>query len=201
MAMLALLCAPALILGLAAIACVASPGLAGLGNPGPHGFAEILYAYTSAAVTNGSAFAGLSANTPFYNLTLALAMFIGRFLVIIPVLADCGIVGGQTSRPGFRRHDAHQSDAVSLFSDRRDHHRRRPDLSPRPIHRTGGRTLCDAGRLALLSANSETPSAASYPPMLMPDLCERARFPLEFICADGHIGDAVLLRQEPRAKP
>jgi potassium-transporting ATPase potassium-binding subunit len=65
-------------------------GLAGLGNAGPHGFSEILYAYTSAAATNGSAFAGLSADTPFYNLTLAAAMFAGRFLVIIPVLAIAG---------------------------------------------------------------------------------------------------------------
>ena len=90
MAMLALLCPPAFILGLSAVACVLPAGLAGLNNAGPHGFSEILYAYTSAAATNGSAFAGLSANTPFYNLTLATAMFAGRFLVIIPVLAIAG---------------------------------------------------------------------------------------------------------------
>jgi K+-transporting ATPase ATPase A chain len=82
MTMLALLCVPAVTLGLTAVACVVEPGVAGLGNAGPHGFSEILYAYTSAAATNGSAFAGLSADTPFYNLTLALAMFVGRFFVI-----------------------------------------------------------------------------------------------------------------------
>ncbi len=70
-AVLALLCVPAAILGLTAVAAVLPAGLAGLNNGGPHGFSEILYAYTSAAATNGSAFAGLDANTPFYNLTLA----------------------------------------------------------------------------------------------------------------------------------
>ena len=74
-------------------------GLAGLGNNGPHGFSELLYAYTSAAATNGSAFAGLSANTPFFNLTLALVMFIGRFLVIIPVLAVAGSLAAKRLVP------------------------------------------------------------------------------------------------------
>jgi potassium-transporting ATPase potassium-binding subunit len=87
---IALLWVPAAALGLTAIACISAPGLAGLGNAGPHGYSEIIYAYTSAAATNGSAFAGLNANSPFYNLTLALAMFAGRFLVIVPVLAIAG---------------------------------------------------------------------------------------------------------------
>jgi K+-transporting ATPase ATPase A chain len=87
MTMLALLCPPAAILGLTAIAAVVP---AGLSNAGPHGFSEMLYAYTSSAATNGSAFAGLNANTPFYNLTLAAAMFAGRFLVIVPVLCIAG---------------------------------------------------------------------------------------------------------------
>ena len=95
MTILALLCIPAATLGLTAIACVVEPGLAGLGNAGPHGYSEILYAYTSAAATNGSAFAGLSTNSPFYNLTLAFAMFAGRFLVIVPVLAVAGSLAGQ----------------------------------------------------------------------------------------------------------
>ncbi|HXP75802.1 MAG TPA: potassium-transporting ATPase subunit KdpA [Stellaceae bacterium] len=99
MAALALLCAPAMILGLAAVVSVVPDGLAGLGNAGPHGFSEILYAYTSAAATNGSAFAGLSTNTPFYNLTLALAMFAGRFLVIVPVLAIAGSLAAKRTIP------------------------------------------------------------------------------------------------------
>jgi K+-transporting ATPase ATPase A chain len=99
MAMLALLCVPAFILGLSAIAAVVPAGLAGLANQGPHGFSEILYAYTSAAATNGSAFAGLNANTPFYNLTLAAAMFAGRYLVIVPVLCIAGTLAGKRRVP------------------------------------------------------------------------------------------------------
>ena len=90
LAVLAVLVAPALILLFTALACATPAGLAGLNNAGPHGFSEILYAYTSAAATNGSAFAGLNASTAFYNSTLALAMFGGRFLVIVPVLAIAG---------------------------------------------------------------------------------------------------------------
>jgi potassium-transporting ATPase potassium-binding subunit len=99
MTILALICVPAATLGLTAIACVVEPGLAGLGNAGPHGYSEILYAYTSAAATNGSAFAGLSTNSPFYNLTLAFAMFVGRFLVIVPVLAVAGSLAAQPIIP------------------------------------------------------------------------------------------------------
>jgi K+-transporting ATPase ATPase A chain len=99
MTMLALLCVPAATLGLTAVAVVIEPGLAGLANAGPHGFSEILYAYASAAATNGSAFAGLNANTAFYNLTLALAMFIGRFFVIIPVLAIAGTLAAKRIVP------------------------------------------------------------------------------------------------------
>ena len=99
MAILALICVPAATLGLTAVACVVESGLAALGNTGPHGYSEILYAYTSAAATNGSAFAGLNANSPFYNLTLALAMFVGRFLVIIPVLAVAGSLAAQQAIP------------------------------------------------------------------------------------------------------
>ena len=99
MTILALIAVPLATLGLTAIACVVGPGLAGLGNAGPHGFSEILYAYTSAAATNGSAFAGLNANTPFYNLTLALGMFIGRFFVIVPILAVAGSLAAQPVIP------------------------------------------------------------------------------------------------------
>jgi K+-transporting ATPase ATPase A chain len=90
MTMLALLCPPAAILGLTALAVVLPAGLAGLENAGPHGFSEALYTYTSAAATNGSAFAGVSANTMFYNITLAVAMFAGRLIVIVPVLCIAG---------------------------------------------------------------------------------------------------------------
>jgi K+-transporting ATPase ATPase A chain len=95
-AMLASLAPPAITLGLTALAAVLPAGLAGRQASGPHGLSEILYAYTSAAATNGSAFAGLSANTPFYNLTLALAMALGRFAVIVPVLALAGALAAKT---------------------------------------------------------------------------------------------------------
>ena len=90
MAMIAVLAPSFVILLFTAVASVTNVGLSGLNNAGPHGFSEILYAYSSAAGNNGSAFAGLNVNTPFYNLTLGLGMLIGRFGVIIPVLAIAG---------------------------------------------------------------------------------------------------------------
>src|ERR1700761_5104244 len=90
MAMLGILILPMSMLGFTAIALVIQPGLTALANAGPHGFSEALYAYVSTTGNNGSAFAGLSANPPFWNATLGLAMFIGRFLMIIPMLAIAG---------------------------------------------------------------------------------------------------------------
>src|SRR3984957_11223694 len=90
MAMLALLVLAVDILAFTAWAVVSQWGLAGLNNNGPHGFSEILYAYSSCTGNNGSAFAGLSANTPWYNTTLGFTMFIGRFLMIIPIMAMAG---------------------------------------------------------------------------------------------------------------
>ncbi len=90
MAMLALLVLTLSILGFSAWALVSQWGLAGLNNAGPHGLSEILYAFSSATGNNGSAFAGLTANTPWYNVTLGLAMLIGRFLMIVPIMALAG---------------------------------------------------------------------------------------------------------------
>src|SRR6195256_5695468 len=90
MAMLAILILPLSILGFSALASVLKPGLAGPLNAGPHGFSEILYAFTSATGNNGSAFAGLTANTVFYNTALGFAMLIGRFLFIVPMMAVAG---------------------------------------------------------------------------------------------------------------
>ena len=90
MASIAILVTPVLVLIGTAIAVIASDGRAGIANPGAHGFSEILYAFTSAGNNNGSAFAGLSANTPFYNVMLGIAMWFGRFGVIVPVLAIAG---------------------------------------------------------------------------------------------------------------
>jgi len=90
MTILALLSLPLSILGWTALATVFPSGLAGIANGGPHGFSEILYAYTEGTANNGSAFGGLSANTMFYNLTIAGAMLIGRFIFVIPLLAVAG---------------------------------------------------------------------------------------------------------------
>jgi K+-transporting ATPase ATPase A chain len=99
MAMLAILILPLSILGFSAIATVAAAGLAGPANAGPHGFSEILYAYTSATGNNGSAFAGISANTMFYNTTIGFAMFIGRFLMIVPMVAIAGSLAAKKIVP------------------------------------------------------------------------------------------------------
>lgn len=99
MAMLAILCLPLMMLGFTALATVVAAGLAGPANAGPHGFSEILYAFTSAAANNGSAFGGLSGNTPFYNTTLAIGMLVGRFFVIIPALAIAGALAAKKTVP------------------------------------------------------------------------------------------------------
>jgi len=90
MAMLAILILPLMMLGWTAIAVAYPPAVASMGNAGPHGFSEVLYAFTSQTANNGSAFAGLSGNTLFYNLAGAVAMFIGRFWMIVPAMAIAG---------------------------------------------------------------------------------------------------------------
>jgi len=92
---IAILMTPALVLLLTAISVLVENGLAGISNPGAHGFSEILYAFSSAANNNGSAFAGLNANTPYYNVTTAIAMWFGRFGIIVPVLAMAGSLAGK----------------------------------------------------------------------------------------------------------
>lgn len=90
MAMLGILILPLSMLGFTALAVVLPVGTGAMANAGPHGFSEALYAYVSATGNNGSAFAGISANVPFWNTTLGLAMFMGRFLMIVPALAIAG---------------------------------------------------------------------------------------------------------------
>jgi K+-transporting ATPase ATPase A chain len=97
--MLYVLVFPLAILAFTAWAAVAPQGLSSLNNAGPHGLSEILYAFTSGAANNGSAFAGLNANTTFYNTTLGLDMLVGRFWMIIPLLAVAGILAGKKVTP------------------------------------------------------------------------------------------------------
>jgi K+-transporting ATPase ATPase A chain len=99
MAMLAILILPLMYLGWTAVAVVLPSAVASMANAGPHGFTEVLYAFTSATGNNGSAFAGLSANTMFYNLTLACSMLVGRFFMIIPAMALAGSLAGKKSIP------------------------------------------------------------------------------------------------------
>ena len=95
----AILVTPILVLVGTAIAVTSGAGKADIANPGAHGFSEVLYTLTSAGNNNGSAFAGLSANTPFYNVLLAIAMWFGRFGVIVPVLAIAGSLVEKKSVP------------------------------------------------------------------------------------------------------
>jgi K+-transporting ATPase ATPase A chain len=95
LAMLAVLILPLSILGFAAVGAVLPVALKGLSNTGPHGLSEILYAYTSTTANNGSAFAGLSANTPYWNATLGVAMLLGRFAYVVPVLAMAGSIAAK----------------------------------------------------------------------------------------------------------
>jgi K+-transporting ATPase ATPase A chain len=99
MAVVGVLLPPVILLCFLAVALAVPSGLAGLRNPSAHGLSEVLYAYTSAVGNNGSAFAGLSANTPFYNLTLGLAMLVGRFATLLPGLAIGASVARKKTAP------------------------------------------------------------------------------------------------------
>jgi K+-transporting ATPase ATPase A chain len=99
MAMLAILVLPLMYLGWTSVAVVLPSAVASMANAGPHGFTEVLYAYTSQTGNNGSAFAGLTGNIPFYNLTGGIAMFVGRFFMIVPAMALAGSLAGKKSIP------------------------------------------------------------------------------------------------------
>jgi potassium-transporting ATPase potassium-binding subunit len=99
MAMLAILCLPLMYLGWTAVAVVVPSAVASMANPGPHGFSEVLYAYVSQTGNNGSAFAGLTGNTMFYNITGAIAMLVGRFIMIVPTMAIAGSLAAKKIVP------------------------------------------------------------------------------------------------------
>ncbi len=99
MAMLAILILPLMYLGWTAVAVVLPSAVASMANVGPHGFTEVLYAFTSATGNNGSAFGGLTGNTMFYNITLAVSMFVGRFFMIVPAMALAGSLAAKKSIP------------------------------------------------------------------------------------------------------
>ena len=99
MAILAILCPPAVLLVLTALSVVLPAALASVQDPGPHGLSEILYAFTSGANNNGSAFAGLNANTWYYNTLIGLAMLFGRYAVIVPMMAVAGSLVAKRAAP------------------------------------------------------------------------------------------------------
>jgi K+-transporting ATPase ATPase A chain len=99
LAMLAVLIYPLTVLGFSAASVLVKSALDSLGNSGPHGLSEILYAFASTNANNGSAFAGLSGNTPWYNTTLGLAMFLGRFAYVVPVMALAGSFAAKKKSP------------------------------------------------------------------------------------------------------
>jgi potassium-transporting ATPase potassium-binding subunit len=99
MAMLSVLASSITILLFTAVAVLTKPGLAGISNPGPHGLSQILYAYTSSTGNNGSAFAGINANTLWFNTTTGMAMLLGRFFVVIPILAIAGSLAAKKTAP------------------------------------------------------------------------------------------------------
>ena len=147
MAIIAILATSLVILCFTAISSVApfakehywnppGPATANLNNGGPHGFSEILYAYSSGAGNNGSAFAGISANTPWYNLTIGLDMLVGRFLFIIPALGDCRQPGLKKIDPCNQRHIANERFAVCHSADRDRHHCGRAHLFPGALPRS-----------------------------------------------------------------
>lgn len=138
MAAIVILIPPLLVLDGMAIAVICDAGKAGILNPGAHGFSEVLYAFSAASNNNGSAFAGLSANTPFYNVLLAFAMLIARFAPIVPVLAMAGSLAAKKIVPaGPGTLQTHTCLFVLLLIDRI--HGGRPDLCSRAG--AGGRTF------------------------------------------------------------
>ena len=156
MAMLAILILPLMILGWTAVAVVYPPAVASMANPGPHGFTEALYAYSSQTGNNGSAFAGLTGNIFFYNVTGAIAMFIGRFWMIIPAMAIAGSLAEKKIGAAVGRHLPDHGRPVRRPRRRRDPDRRRPHLLPGARARSHRRTSRDDRRHAVLSElNSE----------------------------------------------
>ena len=123
---------PALVLIGTGLAIVLPAATAGLLNSGPHGLTEMMYAYTSASNNNGSAFAGLTADQPFLNLTLAFCMFVGRLVPIVLVLALAGVLRRAAQAPGHRRHHADRHPAVHRPARRHRRGRRRAHLLPGP---------------------------------------------------------------------
>ena len=150
-AMLYVLIFPTVILTLTAVSVLLPAGLKGLNNAGPHGLSEILYAFTSTPGNNGSAFAGLTGTTYYYNTLFGVATLIGRFAMIVPMLALGGFLAEQQPGAGDGGHLPGHHAAVRRAADRRHPDRGRAHLLPGALARTDRRAFPDAGREALLT--------------------------------------------------
>ena len=159
MAMLAILVLPLMYLGWTAVAMLVPSAVAAMGNPGPHGFTEVLYAYVSQNGNNGSAFAGLSANTLFYNLTGAIGDVCRPVLDDHPDHGDRRLAGRQEVDTGIGRHVPDHGRTVRRPGRRRHRHRRRPDLLPGARARPDRRAALDQRRHSVLSELGSEPSA------------------------------------------
>ena len=166
MAIIAVLATSLVILGFTALSSVApfakngywnppGPAVANTNNNGAHGFSEILYMYSSGAGNNGSAFAGINANTPWYNLTQVIDMLVGRFLFIIPALAIAGSLAAKEACTCHQRHLADKRIAVRGSAGRHRRHRRSPDLLPSALAGSDCGALPNAEREIVLTRGNE----------------------------------------------
>ena len=156
LAMLYVLIFPAVILIPTAIGAVIPAGLSSISNPGPHGLSQILYAFTEAGANNGSAFAGLNANVPFYNVTMAFVMLLGRFMMAIPGARDRRLGRGQENHRRQRRDLPDRRRPVRVPADWRNPDRRRADIFLRRRTRTDRRATADDVRETLLGLVFQT---------------------------------------------
>ena len=191
-----LLVVPALVLGFSAVSVLLDDATASILNPGPHGLTEIVYAFTSAANNNGSAFGGLTGNTDWYNTTLGLSMLGGRFLLIVTALALAGSLARKQVVPADRRHVPHRHAALHRAAARRRPDRGRPHLLPDPragADRGAARTM--RTQTALLDPRILRVASVDAVRKLDPRVL--ARNPVMFVVEVGSVLVTVLAIADP----
>ena len=189
-----ILLVPAMVLVLTGVAVVLDPAVTSIFNPGPHGLSEVLYAFTSGANNNGSAFGGLSANTTFFNTAIGLAMLIGRFGSIVLVLGLAGSLARKQQVPAIVGHVPDDFSAVRRLADRRHRDRRGADVLPGLVARParGGTLVMFDGKLLWRS---------------LPDAFRKLdprqmwRNPVMFVVEVGSVLTTILFVRDPRSSP
>ena len=168
MAMLAVLIMPLVILVFTGISAVSPDfGTSSITNPGPHGLAEILYGYTSGTGNNGSAFGGLNANTKWYNTTIGIAMMLGRFMIIIPMLALAGTSRTKETRSAVAGHVPGHDAALHDAPRQRHPHRRRIDVFPSAEPRPDRRAPAHARRTGVLAMATRKRALSLWEPTIV----------------------------------